>query len=288
MPCLYAQAMNTEDPGQQISDFFLSGYGEKGKKSWDLKGRSANIFKDTVKLEGVTGNFYGDSEDVRISADRGDFNKTDGRVRLEQNVVVATSSGAILTTDSLDWDRKAGVVSTADQVNIKRDNIITVAKGAVGEPGLKRLALEKDVKLDIYPESKTEDIAKSEKEKIVITCDGSVEISYEKNFATFNKNVKVERGDAVIYSDRMDVFFTPGNKTAQDQALQEGSGMIQTIGSKIEKIVAKGNVKVVQGENISYSDEALYTAADKKIILSGKPKLIIYSEEDSQDAPFGN
>jgi lipopolysaccharide assembly outer membrane protein LptD (OstA) len=59
------------------------------------------------------------------------------------------------------------------------------------------------------------------------------------------------------------------------------------MGSKIEKIVARGNVKITRGENVSYSDEATYTALDKKITLSGSPKLIIYSTEE-MSASFGN
>jgi hypothetical protein len=51
--------------------------------------------------------------------------------------------------------------------------------------------------------------------------------------------------------------------------------------------VAEGNVKIVRGENVSYSEEAVYTAADRKITLLGRPKLIIYSTE-GMNASFGN
>jgi len=95
-----------QESDQQISDFSLAGYGEKGTKSWDLSGKSADIFDNTVKLKDVVGNLYGKEEDVNLTAARGDFDKQDGRVHLEQDVVITTSSGARLTTDSLDWDRK--------------------------------------------------------------------------------------------------------------------------------------------------------------------------------------
>jgi len=82
----------------------------------------------------------------------------------------------------------------------------------------------------------------------------------------------------------MDVYFSldkqNANPASSDQTL---AGM----GSKLERIIAKGNVKIVKGENISYSDEAVYTAADKKITLLGRPKLIIYSTEDL-NASSGN
>jgi hypothetical protein len=46
-------------------------------------------------------------------------------------------------------------------------------------------------------------------------------------------------------------------------------------------------VKIVKGENVSFSDEAIYTGADQKIVLKGKPKLVIYSTADFKEA-FGN
>ena len=281
---VFAQEQNATEADQQINDFSLAGYGEKGKKSWDLSGKSADIFTDVIKLKDVIGNLYGKEEDIRLTAERGDFNKADGKVHLEENVVITTSGGAKLTTDSLDWDRKNQLVTSPDIVNIQRENMITVALGAKGEPGLKNIVLEKDVKVNINPVNSAQ-----EKEKIIITCDGPLEIDYEKNIAAFNNNVKVERTDSTIYSDKMDVYFLQANKEdkeAKDAGQAKESP--ELMGTKIEKIIARGNVKIVRGENTSYSEEAIYTASDKKITLTGRPKLIIYSTEEFKDAFTGN
>ena len=273
---------------QQISDFSLSGYGEKGKKTWDLAGKSADIFTDTVKLNEVVGNMYGKDENIKLTADRGDFNKTDGKVRLEQNVVITTSSGTKLNTNSLDWDRKNQMVKTDDTVNIERDNMNIVALGAKGEPNLKKVALEKDVKLDINAkEPDPFNASGGQAEKIMVTCDGPVEIDYEKNLASFKNKVKVERQESTIYSDRMDIYFiTKKNKEeSQGQAQDKSSSFM---GSSVDKIVARGNVRVVRGENTSYSEEAIYSASDKKLTLTGRPKLVIYSTESLSNASSGN
>jgi len=278
---LYALEQPAQDSDQQIRDFSLSGFGEKGKKTWDLAGKSADIFDEVVKLKDVIGNLYGEKENIQLTADKGDFNKVDAKVHLEDNVVITTSSGTKLTTESLDWDRKKQLVSTKDQVNIERENMITEALGAYGQPNLNKVTLEKDVKVNINPATNP-NTASGLKDKIIITCDGPLEINYEKNIATFKNNVKVENKDSSIYSDIMDVYFAPSDKSSPKA---DSNSII--MGSKIEKIVSRGNVKIVRGENISYSDEAVYTAADKKIVLSGKPKLIIYSTE-GLNAPAGN
>ncbi|MBM3249383.1 MAG: LPS export ABC transporter periplasmic protein LptC [Candidatus Omnitrophica bacterium] len=284
-------ASTSETSDQQISDFSLAGYGEKGKKNWDLSGKTADIFTEVVKLNEVVGNLYGKEEDIRLTAERGDFNKTDGKVHLEENVVITTSSGTKLTTDALDWDRKNQLVTTDDIVNIKRENMVVVASGARGEPNLKKVALEKDVRLDINPEEPAGDKASAVKEKITITCDGPLDIDYEKSMATFNNNVKVEREDSTIYSDKMDVFFS-SSKEKKEAPAAGGPGKEEGeagsfMGNKIERIVARGNVKVVRGENVSYSEEAIYSAQDKKLTLTGRPKLIIYSTEGF-GAPAGD
>ena len=270
-----------EDPkesAQQIGDFILSGSGEKGKKAWDLAGKSADIYDQVVKLKEVVGNHYGDKDSINLTADNGNFNKSSGVVHLEKNVVITTSSGARLTTDSLDWDRKQQVLKTLDKVNLARSDMNLSGEGAVGQTALKQVVLEKNVRLDIQPLDKQA----NKKEKIVITCDGPLDVDYEKNIAVFNDHVKVEKSDLTIYSDKLEVYFTP----KQQEEGKKGQGPV-AMSSSINKIVAFGNVRILRGENVSYSQEAIYTALDKKISLTGRPQIIIYQTENL-NATFGN
>lgn len=281
LPAIFAEGQNPkEESDQQINDFSLAGYGEKGKKTWDLSGKSADIFTQVIALKDVVGNLYGKKEDIRLTADKGDFNKVDGKIHLEQNVVITTSGGTKLVTDSLDWDRKLETVATKDSVNIQRENMVVEASGARGEPNLKKVVLEKDVKLNIMPQEKDKAMPESSaKEKITITCDGPLEIDYEKNTATFNNKVKVEREGSEIFSDKMDVFFIASGTKGKDS---------EFMGSRVDKIIASGNVRIVQGENVSYSEGAIYNAIERKITLTGRPKLVIYSSGDFKDASSGN
>lgn len=270
-----------QESDQQINDFSLAGYGEKGKKSWDLSGKSADIFEQVVKLKDVNGNLYGKEEDVNLTSKTGDFNKADGKIHLEKDVVITTSSGTRLTTDTLDWDRKQEKVTTPDKVNITRDNMNIQGRGAEGQMNFNKVALKKDVRVDINPDDKDKEKPSAIKDKIIITCDGPLNVDYEKNLATFHDNVKVERVDSTIYSDIMDIYFLTSKKDEPKQAEEndaekKDSGLM---GSKLDRIVARGNVKVVQGQNTSYSEEAIYTGADKKLTLTGSPRLVIFSTE---------
>ncbi|MDD5477236.1 MAG: LPS export ABC transporter periplasmic protein LptC [Candidatus Omnitrophica bacterium] len=275
-------AEETKESAQQIGDFSLSGSGEKGKKAWDLSGKSADIYNDVVKLKEVVGNHYGDKDKINLTADNGNFNKSSGVVHLEKNVVITTSSGAKLTTDSLDWDRKQQIVSTLDKVNLARSDMNLAGVGAKGQTALKQVVLDKNVRLDIQPSNKQT----NKKEKIVITCDGPLDIDYEKNIAVFNNNVKVEKSDMTIYSDKMEVYFSPKQEQGKQEPGKKDQGP-DLMSSSINKIVSRGNVRIIRGENISYSQEAVYTALDKKISLTGRPQIIIYQTE-KMHAAFGN
>lgn len=279
-----AVAEGAQEADQQIMDFSLAGFGEKGKKTWDIAGKSADISTDVIKLKDVVGNFYGQQEDVNLLADRGDFNKHEALLHLEDNVVITTSTGAKLTTDSLDWDRKKKFVSTNDLVNIEKENLTAVSSGATGNPDLNKMTLEKDVTVQITPAQDKNKKDEAPKDKIVIICDGPVQIDYAKNVAVFNNNVKVDKEDFQIYSDVMEVYFISKPKEEKEDSEALTSGIM---GSSIDKIISRGNVKIIRGDNTSYSDEAVYNSADKKITLTGRPKLILYSAEE-MNASFGD
>jgi LPS export ABC transporter protein LptC len=279
----FAQIKNPQEPVQQMGNFSLTGITEKGRKNWDITGKSADIGSEVIKLNDIEGNLYGETEDVKLTAAKGDFNRQQGSLHLEKNVVVTTSSGAKMTTDSLVWDRKEQLVSTRDPVNIERQDVIITAQGAKGYPDLNKVALEKDVQMQISSKE-TDPQGQAGGNAIVINCDGPLQIDYQKNIATFNNNVKVLSPDGVIQSDILEVYFLSKDKEKTGKTVDSSSfGR-----ARIEKIIARGNVKITRDENVSYSEEAVYSASDRKITLSGKPKLVIYQAEALNASSFGN
>ncbi|MFA6384444.1 MAG: LPS export ABC transporter periplasmic protein LptC [Candidatus Omnitrophota bacterium] len=269
---------------QEMSDFSLSGFGDKGKKSWDITGKSADIGTEVIKLNDIVSNFYGAQDNVRLTAENGDFNRREGNIHLQDDVVMTTTSGARMTTDALDWDRKQQIVQTDRAVKVEKSNMVITGQGAKGFPDLNKLNLDKDVRVGIDEAPATE-AAKKGLQKIVITCDGSLQVDYKKNIATFNDNVRVVTADGVITGDQMELFFK--SQGAADASPRDNLDDISAAGSKIDRILARGNVTITRGPNISHSDEATYSAMENKITLSGRPKLIIYSSE-GLNAPVRN
>jgi hypothetical protein len=169
-----------------------------------------------------------------------------------------------MTTDTLDWHRSANVVTTKDKVRIEKENMTAEGKGAEAKLNLNLAKMEKEVTVNINTDPK-----KPGGNITTITCDGPLNVDYQNEMGIFRNNVVATDAQGKIYADMMRVYFDFKAKA-------------------IKKIICVGNVRIIKGENTSYSEQAIYTAADKKLLLIGKPKLVLYSEKGLDNAPFGN
>ena len=243
---------------QKILGFSLSNFGEDNKKTWDLEGDTLEVFGNIIQLTNIKANLYGKQEDMVLTADTGTFDRTEGKLHLQDNVIIVSESGGKMMTDTLDWIQKNQLVTTEDKVNIYKDNMDAEGIGATGKTDLKQVSLNKDVQVNINEEQ--EGGAKT----TTIVCDGPLDIDYQNQTAVFNNNVKANDGESELYADKMTGYFDKDTK-------------------KIIKIIAEGNVKIIRGKDTSYSDKAIYDAQNQTISLVGRPKLIIYSQEDDSE-----
>jgi len=257
--CITIHADETESP-QQFEGFNLAGYEEGGKKTWDVKGDTADIIGNIVKLTNIVANAYG-AEQMNLTAKNGTVQKDTGLMHLENDVVITTNTGTKLTTDTLNWERSKDLVQTDDDVTITREGLVATGTGALGHPSLKDAQLNKDVTVTFETNEGQSASGAALGRVVTITCDGSMEMEYENQKATFNDNVVAIDGDRKLTADKMEVFF-------------------DTEASQIKELICIGHVSVVQGENSTYSEKAVYNAAEKKLTLSGRPKLILYTAKE--------
>ena len=256
-----------EETPQKFEGFNLSGYTQSGSKSWDVKGDTANVSGNVIQLTNINANAYGELK-ANVTAKRGNINKESGNMHLEKDVVITSETGAQLTTDSLDWQRDNDLVRTDDPVKITDKGMVTTGTGIVAHPNLKLAQLNENVTVNIKPETKDEG-SKGANTPVMITCDGPLEIDQAKQMAVFNDNVVATQEGRELKADKVEVYF--------DQTTQ-----------KIKEMISTGNVAIRQGGNVSYSDKAIYRAAEQKLILSGRPKLIMDTEGNNSIASFGD
>ena len=256
-----------QDDSQQMEGFNLSGYADGGQKSWDLKGATADIQGQEINITDVDANSYGE-EDMNVTAKKGRIDKQNGDMKLQEDVVVTTESGTKMMTDTLNWQKEKDLITTDDKVTILRENMTAVGQGAIAQPGLNKAQLNEKVAVEYKPEADDDTMMGG----ITITCDGPMEVDYQGQTAVFHDNVIALQGDRKLMADRMDLFFDSEKK-------------------QIKQMVCTGNVLIVQGENTSFSDKAVYEADSKKIKLYGRPKLLLHmNDKDKKDSnvPFGN
>jgi len=280
LPAHGAPEMPASSEPQQMEDFNLTGYGADGSKTWEVAGASMDMLDDKIKITDITARMFGERENLVVTADHGNFDKQTGIVRLTDNVRAVTDGGLKLNTEVLDWSQADRVITTDELVLVERENMTAVATGLEAEPDAKIAKFEKDVILTIERGKEQEKAApeppKALEEpfggpgKLVITCDGPMELDYDKQVAVFHDNVKVtsEGDQGTMVADKMTVLF--------DSATRQ-----------IDRIEAQGNVQIQRDENISYSDGAVFTNAERKVILTGRPKLVLFTEgEGVADIPI--
>jgi LPS export ABC transporter protein LptC/lipopolysaccharide transport protein LptA len=251
-------------PAQQLEGFNLSGYSESGQKSWDIKGDKADIQGNEVAVTNVNANSYGD-QDLNLTARKGKIDKATGDVDLQEDVVITSDSGTTMKTDTLQWQRSKDLVQTDDKVSIEDGTMTVRGTGMEAHPSLKDAKLRSDVTANILSEGSD----KKKNNQIQITSDGPMEIDQATQAAVFTDNVQaVEMSTGrKLKADRMRVTFDEGSR-------------------KIKEIFCTGNVELHQGMNITYSDSLTYKADEQRMILTGKPKLIIDPGDRTSEEMF--
>ncbi|MBI5582699.1 MAG: lipopolysaccharide transport periplasmic protein LptA [Deltaproteobacteria bacterium] len=110
---------------------------------------------------------------------------------------------------------------------------------------------------------------------IVVTAD-TLEADNKAKIATFAGNVVAkqaqEKETLFIYCQKLIVHYIdePEKKGGAGRPADKKGSSQQ---NKIDKIIAAGQVKIVQGEDVATGENATFYNEDQKIILSGNPKV---------------
>jgi lipopolysaccharide assembly outer membrane protein LptD (OstA) len=210
-----------------------------------------------------------------------------------QQKVLAFNLEGLSDSGQKKWDVTGKSAESVSETKVKLNDIVAKAYGDKSEATItakdglydkakNNVTLENDVKATIVSsggaagdivglQQEAQDAAsqkKSQSKKTTITCDGEVEFDYDENCAHFSKNVKVTSEDGDIDADRITINFDPSTR-------------------RVREIVAGGNVRIKQGENITYSDTATYLESEHKILLTGKPKIVIEQDGGFTSNLFG-
>lgn len=248
-----------DEESHKVYSFSFSKYSTQGKKELEIEGDTANILAKSVALSNVIAKAYADETPVTVTADQGIFDKSTSTIHLEKNVVATTQEGARLLTDSLRIHPKEKSLETDVKVSVKKDNIDVDGLGAEGDSELKKVEFRKNVTVVIQNDNPEIPIP------TVITCDGPLEINYDRNIAHFHNNVVATDHRGKLTADAMDVFYDKMTK-------------------KLDTIQAMGNVVITTPEgNATYSDEVIYKVKEGRIVMGGGTEAVYFPGTNSAE-----
>ena len=92
----------------------------------------------------------------------------------------------------------------------------------------------------------------------------------EQNFVKFSGNVKARQNDLIIHADQMTVDYVKLPAETQPGATGDTTG--GSAQQKINKIIAMGNVKIVQKDWVAVGNTMDYMANERKVILTGNAR----------------
>lgn len=113
---------------------------------------------------------------------------------------------------------------------------------------------------------------------IVISSD-SLEVDNKNKMAIFSGNVVAKQDQPgkepiFIYCDSMSVYYAEeAGKKPPAVSKNRSEKKELTEQNRVEKIVATGQVKILQGKDVATGDTATFYNSDQRIVLSGNPKV---------------
>jgi lipopolysaccharide export system protein LptA len=105
-----------------------------------------------------------------------------------------------------------------------------------------------------------------------------LEADQKEGVIIFSGRVKADYGDSTLYADQLRVYFQ--SKPASPQGAAKPSpekaeqSLLGDLGAeKIDRIVARGNVRFVQEDRVATGQEAIYYQDRDEVVLRGNPQV---------------
>jgi LPS export ABC transporter protein LptC len=134
-----------EQPEQILRDFTTT-ESDSGVVRYVVRARVARIYADEVtRAEDVQVDFYDQGQKASVLRSRQGVLDRDRRLRADGDVVVTSVDGAVLTTESLYWDREKGKIRADGAFKIvgKGGDVLT-GTGLTTDPNLSLIDVDRD------------------------------------------------------------------------------------------------------------------------------------------------
>ncbi len=261
------QGTDEQDVSQEIYGIYLPSYDQDGNEVAIIRGAHTVFLNNKLykiakpELEFSTDSKKKEDKDkdkhkpkvVVVTSDFGEMNKTTNKGFLYGNVITRLGDELKIYTDDLKYLPDDKTVNTDGHVTVHGDRMKITGEGFEVRLSDKSAVIKRDPEMEIISDkdeiflfSDTGAITnRNIAENIFIRCNGELVFDNEKKIATFQENVRISRGEATIFADKLLVPLDSKNE-------------------KLQKVVAIGNVLASDGKK-NAKGERLTWDSDKKI-----------------------
>jgi lipopolysaccharide export system protein LptA len=116
----------------------------------------------------------------------------------------------------------------------------------------------------------------AESSRPIVITSNTLEADNKNKVAIFKGSVIAKqeqqgKDPILIYCDTMTVYYTEDAKKPASPPKGEKKG--PSAENRVDKIVASGQVKIIQGKDVATGEMATFYNTDQKIVLTGNPKV---------------
>jgi LPS export ABC transporter protein LptC len=139
----------TEMADQEFSDFTTM-ESDSGRVKWILEAPVARVYniRNLLVTDDPKITFYDENGEISsiLTADKGEYNQETHDLTALGNVIVTTTEGYTLETESLIMIRELGEIHSEDFVKVTKGSDILTGYGFQGYPELKNVDIKRDVR----------------------------------------------------------------------------------------------------------------------------------------------
>ena len=141
-------AASGELPDQEVSDFMVTET-DAGKPEWTLHARSAAMFnaRNVLVARGVRVDFFDEkgNRSSTLTAREGEMHQVRRDMVARGNVVLQTTEGTRMSTESLRFLNETQKIVSDDFVRVERQGDVLTGYGFESDPGLKHFEFKRQV-----------------------------------------------------------------------------------------------------------------------------------------------
>ncbi len=216
---------------------------KKGAVDWELRAKIARKYMDRpfVELEDIEGSYKPRPDTtVLFRGSKGELDTDSEKGKLD-DVVITYKDEYTVKSKSMEFDFKKSKVVSRSAVDLKGKKLTLQGFGMTADTDRQVVHIESDVHGTV----------ETEKRRFTFASENFA-YDVKQNVYTFDGNVAVKGEDMTLFCDRIDVTST---------------------GDAVDKLDARGKVRLTARGTLAKSGRAVYYLKDDKVTLEDSPRI---------------